>query len=304
MLFVFSFTSVFAQSADEQYKEALAYINTGKGKQALEILQSLIAKDKKQSRYYIASSNALFLQKKYPEAFAVLDLGVQLCPDSINMYTHRADVFYEIKEFKKAAKDYFSAIDLTEDSTELSGLYMMLGTMYLIPSNAEDALKYLNKALALDSTNMAVYNQLAMAYDLVGEEDKVIETLELLLDNDSLRSFALANLGFFTQQYGRYKESLEYLDIAIEEYGHAYTYNNRAYSKLMLGDHKGAMEDVETSLEMDPSNAWAYKVRAQINIAMGKKGKKVCKDLEMALKLQFTKQYGPEVENLYRKHCQ
>ena len=79
-------------------------------------------------------------------------------------------------------------------------------------------------------------------------------------------------------------------------------YGNRSFSRLKLGDTKGALEDIEKSIELFPKNSYAYWIRAQIYIEMGKK-KKICKDLQTAIDLQFTFNYGDDALRLQEKHC-
>ena len=71
-------------------------------------------------------------------------------------------------------------------------------------------------------------------------------------------------------------------------------YSNRSFSRLKTNDLNGAMKDINKSLDLYASNSYAYKIRALIYIEKGKI-KKACEDLETALELRDTKQYGNEV---------
>lgn len=71
----------------------------------------------------------------------------------------------------------------------------------------------------------------------------------------------------------------------------------------MLGDTKGALADVNKSLKLYPDNSYAFRNRALIYIAQDKLDK-ACEDITTALDLQYTKNYGNDVLELQKKHCQ
>ena len=62
------------------------------------------------------------------------------------------------------------------------------------------------------------------------------------------------------------------------------------------------MEDINKSIELYPTNSYAYKVRALIHIA-NKKDEKACEDLDIAIELGYTQQYGEEVQQLINANC-
>jgi Tfp pilus assembly protein PilF len=110
-------------------------------------------------------------------------------------------------------------------------------------------------------------------------------------------------MGFFLSEAGRYDEALTYFDQA-ERLGKADArfYNNRGFARLGSGDARGAKKDIDRSLKMDPSNAYAYRNLAQVCFAMGD-DLGGCEALERALANGFTKQYGNEVQDMRRARC-
>ena len=71
---------------------------------------------------------------------------------------------------------------------------------------------------------------------------------------------------------------------------------------MKLGDLKGAMGDVNKSIELYPSNSYAFRNRALIFIEMNKI-QDACNDLQRSSELGFTKMYGSEVDDLRTKYC-
>lgn len=92
---------------------------------------------------------------------------------------------------------------------------------------------------------------------------------------------------------GRYEEALVYFNKALElDKDEPLTLNNRGYTRYKLNNLAGALEDIDKSIILYATNAYAYKNRALVYIALDKE--EACKDLQKARELQFEKQYGPE----------
>ena len=103
---------------------------------------------------------------------------------------------------------------------------------------------------------------------------------------------------------GKYEEALQYFDKALQlEKEEPLTLNNRGFTRYKLNDLTGALEDINKSISLYPSNAFAYKNRALVYLAQENKAE-ACKDLNKAKELQFEKQFGPEVNELLKKNCQ
>jgi tetratricopeptide (TPR) repeat protein len=82
----------------------------------------------------------------------------------------------------------------------------------------------------------------------------------------------------------------------------AYAYNNRGYSWYKLNENENAINDINKSIKLLPTNSYAFKNRALVFLKKSDK-ENACLDLEESLKLGFTKLYGNEVKNLIHKNC-
>jgi tetratricopeptide (TPR) repeat protein len=66
-------------------------------------------------------------------------------------------------------------------------------------------------------------------------------------------------------------------------------------------NYQVALEHINRSLELDMSNAYAYKNKALVYLALHQKaGAK--ENLEIALELGYTQQFGQDVELLMQEH--
>jgi Tfp pilus assembly protein PilF len=88
----------------------------------------------------------------------------------------------------------------------------------------------------------------------------------------------------------------------ISDRRRVYTYNNIGYTYYKMGDYAKALKNINYSLSQDSKNAYAYKNRALVYIAQGKKAL-ACADLAKAESLGYTKEYDNEVQELKQKHC-
>ena len=110
-------------------------------------------------------------------------------------------------------------------------------------------------------------------------------------------------MGYLYQLKGDFQKSVNYLDHALQlDPNEALALNNRGYSKLKLGDLKGALADVKKSIKLYPGNAYAYRNLGLIHLSQSKNDE-ACKAFYEALDKEFTKQYGNEVINLIKENC-
>ncbi|HPS83490.1 MAG TPA: hypothetical protein PLA88_04180, partial [Bacteroidales bacterium] len=139
--------------------------------------------------------------------------------------------------------------------------------------------------------------------DELGKDDDVFKYLFRVIEIDSTFYGAYINIGFKYQLMGSHDKALEYFDKAlVYSTDDPLLYSNRSYSRLMTGDLKGAMQDIEKSIKMYPGNSYAYRNRALIYIAM-EKSEEACEDIQRALNNGFTEMYGDEVLTLQSKYC-
>ncbi len=78
--------------------------------------------------------------------------------------------------------------------------------------------------------------------------------------------------------------------------------SNRAYSKLKMSNIDGAISDINKSIELMQSNAYAYMIRGRIYLSLNKI-ENACVDFTIAKNLNFLEQYGTEVDKLISENC-
>ncbi|OHX66029.1 tetratricopeptide repeat protein [Flammeovirga pacifica] len=202
---------------------------------------------------------------------AVQDLSIALlyAPDTafLNLYVNRASAYSAQQKFQKAYDDLQKAIKI--DSTD-TGVLNNLGAISDELGRPEEAFIYFNKIIKLEPDFMPGYLNLGFKYQLIGEHEMAIEMFDKVIESD------------------------QYLGLS---------FNNRSYSKLKLGDIKGAFDDVSVSLYVDDSNSYAYRNLALIYIEM-KDFDSACKAIEESINKGFIQRYGNEIIDLKNKYCE
>jgi len=96
--------------------------------------------------------------------------------------------------------------------------YYSLIAFYLVKSNPNLALEYINKAKKCE-TNQSVYNSLSLFYEMKGDKDKAIayqDSAYYLSTNNEDKSTYLANKSYYYYKYGEYKNAYETLFRVME----------------------------------------------------------------------------------------
>ncbi|HPB02461.1 MAG TPA: tetratricopeptide repeat protein [Bacteroidales bacterium] len=292
-----------SQTADEYYEKAVNSVNSNHYSAGLRLIDKAISLDADKADYYIIKAVCYHNLEKYDEALETYDTAMQLFPDSAFLYSLRGVQLQSMRIFDKALANHNIAIKLAKDDSLSIMCYVNRSACYMATRNFKMAYNDLMSAYAIDSMNLNVLNNLGTVCDELGKDDDVFKYLFKIIEIDSTYYGAYINVGFKYQQMGLYDKSLVYFDKAIVyEDDEPLLYSNRSYSRLMTGDLKGAMQDIEKSIKMYPGNSYAYRNRALIYIAQ-EKFEEACEDLQTALNNGFTEMYGDEVLTLQSKYC-
>ena len=294
--------SISAQTAAELSDKAVDEVQKNNHKLALKYIDQAIALEPEQIDHYLVKATIQAVDGDFEGTFSTFSRAESLDPEYSRTYQERAHILDLLDMNKEALEDYDNAVRYAENDTLLASYLCNRSIPKKKMRDFDGALDDLLASYRIDSTSTATLSNLAMVYDEFGDWELALSYLFKALEINPEMVEACSNVGFIYQNHGEHHKAIEYFDksLAIDE--NPYGYNNRAYSKLQLGDLKGALKDIERSLEMYPRNSYAYRNRALVYLA-GKKTKKACEDLQKAVELGFTERYGPEVEQLIRENC-
>ena len=293
---------LFAQSSEDIFKEGERRYKEKNYAEAEKFLNKAITANKDSAKYYVLRGKTEFVLRKYKEAFRDYCTAIELDKGNVEAYMLRADFLLNVNKPYESIKDANMAIMLTNVDTVKRDGYLNNGMARLQVRDFEGAFKDLMKAYSFDSLDPSIFNEMGHVFMEQGDSTKAIYYANLSYKLDTSSVIPLANIAFIRSSAGNYKDAMPYFDMVIKKKPEAYYFNNRGYAKMKLGDLKGALDDVDRSLKMDPTNSYAYRNRALVYIGM-KKMKKVCADLNKAKELGFKQQYGNEVDELLEKYC-
>jgi len=336
---LFIVTLANAQTSDELLNKATEIAGKGDFKKALSIINSGLAKDARNWKLNEAAGVFWVMQGRPDSALVYMDRAILFNPSLYDLYMGRAKIYYIGKANDKARADFEMALTLDPpDSVRFEAIstialikyeandydgalqdmgwvidhssgemryrsYFGRGMMKSQHNDLQGAYADYKSGYALDSSVVYMLDEFSALCVKLEKWDEAIRLCRRLIVLEPAHVNGYPRLGYSLQKAGRYKESNEALDMAIAQHPkEPYPYSNRSYNKMKLGDLEGAMKDVNQSIRLDRTNSYAYRNRGLIYLAMGEKVQ-ACGEFRMALDLGFTKNYGNEVEELYKTTC-
>jgi tetratricopeptide (TPR) repeat protein len=172
--------------------------------------------------------------------------------------------------------------------------------------NYTSAIDDLDQAVLLDENYSEAYYLRALCNSNLEKYDRALKDFNKTIELKPDFKEAYINRGFYVfEKIGKFQAAIDdyntYLDLSPDG-DHAFAYNNRGYAKYRLNDYEGAMTDILESIRLNPDNSFVYKNRALIYLELDSL-KLACQDLELAKSLDFTEDYGLEVETLIEEFC-
>jgi tetratricopeptide (TPR) repeat protein len=301
ILFLTTFSSAFSQTP-ATLEAAHKLMDEGKYKQAIVVLDKLLEKENS-SRAIIDKSDCQFLLKDFVGGFKTLTYGIQIMPDSVQLYLSRGVILEQSRLFQEAINDFTKGY-LKSKSDTMSAIFLSnRGGSKARILDYKGGYQDLIESIKLDSTKVHPYINIAPICNHLGKNEEALFFLQKAVKIDSTDVGIYVNIGYCYQYMDKHQLAIEAFDKALElKPDEPLGYSNRAYSKYKLDDLKGATIDIEKSLKLFSTNSYAYKIRALIEFAEGKT-KAGCADLITAIQYGYTNQYGKEVLELQEKYC-
>jgi tetratricopeptide (TPR) repeat protein len=276
--------------------------------------QVVVAQGEDRSEY--TKADALFRERKFREAIAVLDPYLVAHPRDARAFVLRGDAKADLGQNEAALRDYNSAIKI---APEYQYAYVTRCETRLQLDDLTGALADCDTAVRLDATDALAYEdradvhfqretyQLALAdYDkavelgrsgayvfaarcdaerLVGKRDLAKADCEKALSIDPKSRRGLWARGRLALTEARYTDGIADLNAYIaqkpESSDTAYYFRGLAYNRI--SSYRLALEDLRTYVQRQPKDADGYKERALASYGLGDKAGALA-DLGVALR--------------------
>jgi tetratricopeptide (TPR) repeat protein len=154
---------------------------------------------------------------------------------------------------EKAIADFRVAIREKSGTAEV---YEGMGVILLGRNELKSALQLLNVAIKLNPEKGRTYFNRAIVFDQLNQKEESIRDYESALTFSPEMAFEIfRNRSVLYIETGRYENAIRDLNELIRIEGKEFThYYNRAFSKLMLKDIEGAIEDYKNVLRLNPGD--------------------------------------------------
>jgi superkiller protein 3 len=289
---------------DREWEKAMALDSLGKHEQALKMLDGFLEDPERRYRAQMARSVILFEHlERYEDAFVAVSAAMELEPDSVAPYLNRGSMYLSMQMPDRATVDLEEGLKHCRTGRDSSSVLVNLGSSYTMVRRFDKALAAYDLALASEPDNWAALSNKAAVLD---EVDRASEARDIYIKLHELRPDELPilnNLGFLASNEKDYTEAVRWFSLALEKAPNdPIVLNNLGYAQLMGGDTDTALRNIQRSIKLNGANSYAYR-----NLGLTWKAKgdtdKACTAFEEALSRGFTKQYGPEVEQLRKELC-
>ncbi|MAR90743.1 MAG: type IV pilus biogenesis/stability protein PilW [Pseudomonadales bacterium] len=158
------------------------------------------------------------------------------------------------------------------DPAKAAQAYVEAGTIYLQKRRMDDASRTLKRAYEIAPDDPAVNNALALFYAMEGEAEQVIKYFERALAADPGFSQARNNYAAYLFKQGDYEEAIKQLQRVVKDYryGRRFTaYENLGICYLRTGDREAAASAFNRALQLNPNLPVSLLEMAEISLENG-----------------------------------
>jgi tetratricopeptide (TPR) repeat protein len=222
--------------------------------------------------------------KEPKKALAELDAAVKEDPGSAPALAARAGVASRLGLDDAALADYTRALRLEPTNPEI---LTARGSFYAKADKPNLALEDFDAAIAADPKHAEAYNGRGALYaNALGDQEKALRDVLKAVELKPREPGYHFNMGVLRTRNRLFHKALESFELALELKGPAArVLERRADAKFLLGDHVGAVRDIESALEKDPRNPSLYDTLGWIRLR-AKEPEQAVRDLSQALHLQ------------------
>lgn len=289
-------------TADELYTDYLSYLAIGDSDMAKWSIEQLIKLDPTNINYQNIQGQLYFDLKEYSFSKKLFESIIANHPNYLS-FQYLAFNLFQLGEFENSIKTNEKAMKFTVSDNDKSNLYTSIGDGYGQLFNYKMAYSNYKMALEKNPNNITALNNISTVCEKVGKGSEKIAYLNRVVDIDPSYYLIHVNIGFYYLKENNFDYAIKEFDMVLSvDPLQPIALNNKAFCLYKLNKLSEARELIDKAIEQLPSNSYAYKNRALIKIALGE-NLSACEDLDIATQLNYTQQYGNEVNELKLKYC-
>ena len=186
------------------------------------------------------------MEKDYENALISCDTAIAIDPAFPNNYGLKADIYDDMGNEEEAIRFYQKVLDL---DSGYAVSYHNIAVIYHKRGEDAKALPYIDQAIQLAPYTIESYVLRASIYGSMENLAKELENYNQALALDSRHYDALAGKAMVENQIGRYQEAFQDASQAISIRPEKFDgYAFRAFAEVFLGGRRKALEDVEQAI--------------------------------------------------------
>lgn len=251
---------------NQRDQEAYQFFLRGNGQllkqdypQAIRFYSEAIKKKENFSEALTNRGLSYLQQGDTEKALTDLNNSLKINPKLGSTYQNRGNLFSLQGQYAPARKDLEESVKLIPDS---SSAWALLGNAQYMTGQEDLAFASFDKAIQLRASDYTTYAFRGWIYVLRKEYSKAQDDFKKVLQYKTNESSSVNNLAMVSTMLGNPQEGLKWADLAVkitEGKLLAYSVNNRAFALLELNRLEDAKAELDRSIRLDETNAWAYR---------------------------------------------
>ncbi|MBD2464570.1 tetratricopeptide repeat protein [Oscillatoria sp. FACHB-1407] len=205
----------------------------------------------------------------YQGAIADFDQALAESPDRSEVYYQRGLAHFKLGNTEQAIADYTQALDR---GLQYHSMYYARGLAHLILNHLDAAVADTKQAILLKPDQAANYELLGQIRQRQGDTGKAIasyrKAAELYLDNRDVSNCRRC-LDKIQQLQPSPPPPLTPPTVVIQPSLTVEDFLQEAITKAKQGNYRGAMDDLDWVMQIDPQDAQVYVCRGQVHTQMG-----------------------------------
>jgi tetratricopeptide (TPR) repeat protein/S1-C subfamily serine protease len=232
------------------------------------------------------SPNLEKIESEKLAALALVNNAIEKQPNYLYAYLLRGWIYTQLQDNKKALADFDRAAALDD---KVYAVYLLRSSTRAAIGNEKGALSDIDRALALKPGNIIALQNRGTYRLSTGNPRGALADFDRALSVNPNSILALVGRCNSYAGLGNHQTTEKECNIAIEKAGsqNSQALSGRATARFSAGNKKGALEDIDNAIQLDPKNSAFYINRGSFRYADGNK-QGALSDFKTALKLGST----------------